>query len=58
MKKVIAMIFAALIMAFSAVPAFAEEFAFRGIVMGVLKKYGRAFALICSSIMFGEWCIL
>lgn len=39
--------------AISIVPAFAEEFAFRGIVMGVLKKYGRAFALICSSIMFG-----
>lgn len=39
--------------AISIVPAFAEEFAFRGIVMGVLKKYGRAFALVCSSIMFG-----
>lgn len=39
--------------AIAIVPAFAEEFAFRGIVMGVLKKYGRAFALICSSVMFG-----
>lgn len=35
------------------VPAFAEEFAFRGIVMGVLRKYGDAFAIIASSVMFG-----
>ena len=35
------------------VPAFAEEFAFRGIFMGVMRKYGDAFAIITSSIMFG-----
>ena len=35
------------------VPAFVEEFAFRGIVLGSLKKYGEAFAIIVSSIMFG-----
>ena len=34
------------------VPAFAEEFAYRGLVMGSLKKYGRAFAVIASSILF------
>ena len=34
------------------VPAFAEEFAFRGLIMGSLKKYGRAFAVIGSSILF------
>ncbi len=34
------------------VPAFAEEFAYRGLVMGSLKRYGRAFAVIASSILF------
>lgn len=41
------------IVAVSAVPAFAEEFAFRGIVMGRLRKYGNSFAIIVSSVMFG-----
>lgn len=35
------------------VPAFAEEFAFRGILMGSLRKYGDTFAIIASSLMFG-----
>lgn len=35
------------------VPAFAEEFAFRGVLMGSLRKYGDAFAIITSSVMFG-----
>lgn len=35
------------------VPAFAEEFAFRGIIMGSLRKYGDAFAIIVSAVMFG-----
>ena len=35
------------------VPAFAEEFAFRGILMGVLRKHGDAFAIMASSVMFG-----
>ena len=35
------------------VPAFVEEFAFRGIILGSLKKYGEAFAIIVSSVMFG-----
>lgn len=34
-------------------PAFAEEFAFRGIIMGTLRKYGDSFAIIVSSLMFG-----
>lgn len=34
-------------------PAFAEEFAFRGILMGTLKKYGNSFAIITSAVMFG-----
>lgn len=35
------------------VPAFAEEFAFRGILMGTLRKFGDAFAIITSAIVFG-----
>ena len=38
--------------AIAIVPAFAEEFVFRGIVLGSLKKYGTAFAVVVSSIMF------
>ena len=41
------------IIAIAVVPAFAEEFVFRGIVLGSLKRYGRAFAIVVSSIMFG-----
>lgn len=37
----------------SIVPAFAEEFAFRGIIMGTLRKYGDVFAIIASSVLFG-----
>ena len=36
------------IIAVSLVPALAEEFAFRGVVMGTLRKYGDAFAIISS----------
>lgn len=35
------------------VPAFAEEFAFRGILMGTLRKFGDSFAIITSAIIFG-----
>ena len=35
------------------VPAFAEEFAFRGIFMGNLRKFGDTFAIITSAIVFG-----
>ncbi len=41
------------IIAVAIVPAFAEEFAFRGIFMGVLRKYGDTFAIITSSVVFG-----
>ena len=41
------------VIAVSVVPALAEEFAFRGIVMGRLKKYGNAFAIIASAVLFG-----
>lgn len=35
------------------VPALVEEFACRGIVLGLLKKQGESFAIITSSIVFG-----
>lgn len=41
------------IIAVSLVPALSEEFAFRGVVMGTLRKYGDAFAIISSSVVFG-----
>lgn len=34
------------------VPALVEEFAFRGIILGSLKKFGEGFAIIVSSVMF------
>ena len=37
----------------ASVPALVEEFACRGIVLGILKKYGEGFAIITSSIVFG-----
>ena len=33
-------------------PAFAEEFAFRGVILGSLRKYSDALALVVSSAMF------
>lgn len=35
------------------VPALVEEFACRGIVLGLLKKHGEGFAVVASSIVFG-----
>jgi len=35
------------------VPALVEEFACRGLILGALRKYGDAFAIVCSSILFG-----
>ena len=37
----------------AAVPALAEELAFRGIFMSIMRKYGDAFAILTSAIMFG-----
>lgn len=34
-------------------PAFAEELAFRGVFMNVMRKYGDAFAIITSAVLFG-----
>ncbi|MBQ6153455.1 MAG: CPBP family intramembrane metalloprotease [Ruminococcus sp.] len=35
------------------IPALAEEFAFRGIIMGMFRKYSDALALVVSSAIFG-----
>ena len=34
-------------------PAFAEEFAFRGVVLGLLRPYGQTFAVVASAFVFG-----
>ena len=34
-------------------PALLEEFALRGVIMQPMRKYGMAFAIICSSVVFG-----
>lgn len=41
------------VIATAIVPALVEEFAFRGIVLGLLRPFGEAFAVICSSAVFG-----
>ena len=41
------------IVAFCAVPACVEEFAYRGVVLGLLRKFGDGFAIITSAILFG-----
>lgn len=35
------------------VPALAEEFLFRGVILNYLKKFGDGFAILVSSVMFG-----
>lgn len=35
------------------VPALVEEFAFRGVVLSHLRKYGNTFAILASSLLFG-----
>lgn len=35
------------------IPALTEEFLFRGVVMGLLRKFGDSFAIITSSLFFG-----
>ncbi len=35
------------------VPAFAEEFLFRGVILGKLRKFGNTFAILCSALLFG-----
>ncbi len=41
------------LIATAVVPALAEEFACRGIILGLLKKYGEGFAVVASSVLFG-----
>ena len=39
--------------ALTVVPAVVEEFAFRGVILGSLKKYGSGYAIVVSSVLFG-----
>lgn len=41
------------VIATAVIPPLIEEFAFRGVVLGVLRKYGDTFAIIVSSAVFG-----
>lgn len=41
------------VLSVAAAPALFEEFLFRGAIMGSLLKYGKAFAIFTSSIIFG-----
>ncbi len=45
--------FAISFIAIAIVPALVEEFACRGIILGLLRKHGEGFAIITSSIVFG-----
>lgn len=35
------------------IPAIVEEFAFRGVILGKLRKYGDNFAIVVSAVLFG-----
>ena len=41
------------IIAISIIPALSEEFAFRGIILSKLRKYGNGFAVFISALLFG-----
>ena len=41
------------LLSISIVPAFVEEFIFRGAILGILRKHGDGFAIIMSSLLFG-----
>lgn len=43
------------IIATAVVPALIEEFTFRGILMGGLRKFGDAFAILVSAVVFGAF---
>lgn len=41
------------VLAVAVVPALVEEFAYRGVFLGLLEKYGEGFSIIASAVMFG-----
>lgn len=41
------------ILSVAVIPAMTEEFLFRGVLLGILKKYGESFAVVTSAILFG-----
>jgi membrane protease YdiL (CAAX protease family) len=42
-----------MVIGLSVVPAFVEEFAFRGVVLGLLRRFGDGFAIVASAFLFG-----
>lgn len=41
------------IISYSLVPCLTEEFTFRGVLLGTLRKYGDGFAIVTTAILFG-----
>lgn len=41
------------ILSVAVVPALTEEFLFRGVLLGILRKYGESFAVVTSALLFG-----
>lgn len=41
------------VISIAVLPALFEEFAFRGVSLGLLRKYGDTFAIVASSVLFG-----
>lgn len=41
------------ILSVAVIPAMTEEFIFRGVLLGILKKYGESFAVVTSALLFG-----
>lgn len=42
-----------MVISISIIPPLVEEFLFRGVILGTLRKYGDGFAIIISALMFG-----
>lgn len=42
-----------MVVSISIIPPIVEEFLFRGVILGTLRKYGDGFAIIISALMFG-----
>src|SRR5699024_655366 len=41
------------ILSVAVVPALTEEFLFRGVLLGILRKYGESFTVVTSALLFG-----
>lgn len=41
------------VLSVAVIPAMTEEFLFRGVLLGILKKYGESFSVVATSLLFG-----